>query len=256
LTASINTFITQEDFEFAVDGGYSIQLLVGTGNCPLTLASGNLITSILTLGSYEKKGNNTVAGNGWEKLVYNAETFQGTITKTNKDVFYTPGGTTAGGTQAGPCTKLDTLFNNNATGCPCNGTWTVSPFVNGTSPATRYINKTACVDNGTSTCPEGYFFRVSPRYGNFRVIYTSSVVNGTVDTRILEVTRPLLENETGWNETEVYARFSANFSCPTQVSQDTSTSSPTSSPTMTAVGEGYAQHPGILLGILSLMVVR
>jgi len=243
LVASINTFITQEDFQFAFDGGYSIVFLFGTGTCPLSLASGTLTTSVVTVGSFVKGGNNTILGGDWKKLTYYAETFEATLTKTNKAAFYTPGGTTTTGEQAGPCTDLQNLFNDPVQGCPCNSTWSVSGFTNGTSSATRFINKTACVDNGNSTCPENFYFSTALRYGSYRVY------NNTGNTgRILEISRPSLDNETGFNDSVVYASFSANFTCPQAVTQK-NTTAPTSEPT---ASDGIVVAPCVVFVVMSL----
>jgi len=225
LVASISTFITQEDYQFAFDGGYSVVFLFGTGSCPLAATSGTLTTSVVTVGNYVKEGNNTMLGGGWQKLAYYAGTFEATLTKTNKAAFYTPGGTTSTGTQAGPCTDLQALFNDPVKGCPCNSTWSVSAFatnVTGTySSATRLINKTACMENGNSTCPEDFYFTTATRHGSYRV-YNNSGNTG----RILEITRPSLDNETGYNDSVVYASFTANFTCPQVVTQSAPTTAP------------------------------
>jgi hypothetical protein len=204
---------SQEDFQFAVDGGYSILFLLGTGSCasPMTLADGTLSTAILTSGSYVDGGANANLGNGWNKLTYNVELLTVTLTKTNKDLYFTEG-VPFGAKRIGPCTNLQNLFNNPGVGCPCNGTWNTGGFSNGVSNATRIINKTSCVHpNGTSTCPENFFFRSSPRYGSYHV-------NSTGTTRLLQITRPQFNSTLGWNDSVVYASFTANMTCPTTLS--------------------------------------
>jgi len=213
LTEGTSTFITQEDFQFASDGGYSITFILGTGTCPTTVNDGTVTTAVVTRGVYTIGGNNTNLGGDWKQLTYQATIFDATLTKTNKVAPFTVG-TRLAGKQVGPCTDLSLLFNNASIGCPCGGNWTVTPFANGVSPSTRTINKTACDVNGTSSCPENYYFSVAPRYGSFRVY---NVSNNTA--RVLEITRPASNQSEGWNDSQVYANFTANFTCPPRVTQ-------------------------------------
>jgi hypothetical protein len=218
-TVTSNSFISQEHYQFAANAKFSIELIIATGSCGaagLTRDDGTTVTTVVTVGAYTAGENNTVLGNGWQKVIYAPEYFEGTISKTNKDIFFTPG-QNVGGTQVGPCINLLDHFNSNDTGCPCNGTWTQNAFINASySPATRTIMKSTCMENGNTTCPENFFFNMGLRYGSFRV--TNNTNNAT---RTLEITRPSFDNETGWNDSRVYAVFSANWTCPTTLSQDT-----------------------------------
>jgi len=143
-------------------------------------------------------------------LIYTASIFRGTLAKTNKDHFYTAG-VDVMGVQVGPCTDVQAYLNNATVGCPCNGTWNQSAFtLNMTSPATRIINKTLCVEaNGNSTCPENFFFNTNSRYGSYRVFNNSANTS-----RILEITRPSLNSTAGYQDNRTYANFTANFTCP------------------------------------------
>jgi len=215
-------FTLEEDFQFAGDGGYSILLMLGTGTCPLQYIGGasTVNTVILTRGTYTVGvANNIIAGN-WTKLTYTPVVFQATLSKTNpKPVFISPGVLVAGPTpqQVGPCSVLIDYLNNATVGCPCNDTWTVGAFdANGVSNATRTINKTLCTyPNGTSSCPEDYYFASRPRYGNFRVTNFTDANNNQM--RLLEITRPSFNQTLGWNDSATYANFTANFTCPATV---------------------------------------
>jgi hypothetical protein len=223
-----NSFISQEHYEFAANNKFSIELIVATGSCGvlgLARDDGTTVTTVVTVGSYTTEENNTALGDGWLKITYTPDFFEGTVAKTNKDIFFTPG-QNVGGTQVGPCINLLDHFNNNNTGCPCNGTWIQAPFVNGSySPGTRKIVKSMCMENGNTTCHENYFFNTGLRYGSVRVMNNSDNV-----TRTLEITRPSFDNTTGWNDSRIYAVFTANFTCPTTISQDTQ------APTMSGSG--------------------
>jgi hypothetical protein len=213
VTPLTSSFIAQEDYAFAFDGSYAVQFLIGTGNCPLSTACSTLTTEVTTFGVYTAQGANNITGN-WTKLTYQPQTFEATITKTNKACFFTPGYDIGGGAVAGPCINLQTLFNDPDYGCPCNGSWSVAPYNgSGLSPASRTINKTACpAVNGSSSCPENYFFSTSARYGNYRVY---NISNNTM--RQLDITRPVFSQTAGWNDSIVYASFTANFTCPIAV---------------------------------------
>jgi hypothetical protein len=187
---------------------------------------GTVSVAFVTRGAYSVGGSSNVTGN-WTTITYQPQTFEVTLTKNNKPAFFTPGIRYAPTQeQIGPCTYLQEYFNDPVKGCPCNGTWTTGGFSNGVSPATRTINKTACVNatNGNSTCPEDYYFSLRPRYGNFRV---RNDTNNSM--RILEITRPSYNSTDGYNDTVVYANFTANFTCPPRV-----VGTPTSAPTTAA----------------------
>jgi len=200
-------FITQEDFGFAADGSYSDTFLVGTGNCPLDWTSGTLTAGVITYGTYLEQGPNTNISGNWSKLIYKPGKFTGLLSKTNKNCFFTPGftvGTSPGVT--GPCVDLQMLFNDPDYGCPCNGNWTLG--------TPRDINKTQCpLNNGSDACPENYFFSTNLKYGNYRVYNISS---GTM--RQLDITRPVFDQNAAWNDSNVFATYTANFSCPAAIS--------------------------------------
>jgi hypothetical protein len=244
ITATSATFITQEEYQFAGDSQYHIDFILATGTCggSINLYDGTVSTVIQTDGTYADGGANTDLGEDWRKLIYTATLFKGTLTKSNKDHFYTPGTTITGGAQVGPCTDITALFNDPDEGCPCNGTWTQETFsTNLTSPATRIINKTACVEsNGTSTCPENFFFNTNSRYGSYRVYNNSDNTS-----RILEITRPSLDNNTGYKDNRTYANFTANFTCPPNTQ-------PTVAPTQSGVG---LLAPSAVLLVVTLMWV-
>jgi len=242
-TAGSSTFVTQENYQFAFDGQYSVDFQLATGTCPI--ASGTLTADVITFGSYIDEGPNPNLGGSWRKLMYVAHLFQATLTKTNKAAYYTPG-VNVGGVQVGPCQTLDIIFNNATSGCPCNETWMVAPFVNATySPATRTINKTECVDdNGNSTCPEDFYFDISPRYGSYRVTDTSNT------TRLLEITRPTYDNNTGYNDSTVYANFTANYTCPQSVNNGPPTTAPTAAP---AASDSTLLFPSAALLLFSFL---
>jgi hypothetical protein len=236
-----NSFISQEHYEFAANDKFSVELIVATGSCGavgLAREDGTTVTTVVTVGTYTAGGNNTALGNGWQKVTYTPKFFEGTVAKTNKDIFFTPG-LDVGGTQVGPCINLLDHFNNNNTGCPCNGTWRQEPFVNASySPGTRKIVKSMCMENGNTTCPENFFFNMGLRYGNFRVTNNSGNA-----TRTLEITRPSFDNTTGWNDSRIYAVFIANFTCPTTISQDTP------APTMHS-GSAIFMSSAVVVGLL------
>jgi hypothetical protein len=208
------SFITQDDYAFAGDGSYALTNLVATGNCPNQgLVDPTVQSGVITYGTYTAMGANNVSGN-WTKLVYQPNgAFSATLVKAGNGhtSFFTAGFTIGGGVM-GPCTDLAILLNDPDYGCPCNGTWIAAPFSGGVSPATRNINKTACpLVNGSSSCPENFFFSVSPRYGSYRVVNISSTM------RQLDITRPVLNHATGWADNIVFASFTANYSCPQSV---------------------------------------
>jgi len=211
-----SSFVTQDDYAFAGNGEYALTGLVATGNCPsLGIMDSTVQSGVITYGTYTTMGPNNVSGN-WTKLVYQPSgAFQATLVKTGNGhtSFFTAGYTIGGGVM-GPCTDLLVLFNDPDYGCPCNGTWTSGGFnSNGTSPATRNINKTQCtLANGTSSCPEDFFFSVSARYGSYRVV---NITNNTM--RQLDITRPVFDQAAGWSDNNVFASFTANFSCPASV---------------------------------------
>jgi hypothetical protein len=173
-----------------------------------------------TEGTFTNLGNNTNVGGGWEKVVYHPVTFYATITKggNGQETYFSE-------PLIGPCLLMSDYLANEHYGCPCNGTWTSAAITSGTtSSATRVINATTCpmvnLTNGTrgSSCPENYFFRRADRYGSIRV---TNVTNGTNGTRLLEITQPLLDNTSGWNNTLVYQSYTADFSCPSTINQNT-----------------------------------
>jgi len=213
LTPTPNLFVTQEDYAFGANLGYSDTYLVSSGNCPINgITDSTLNSGVITYGSYSGGGpNNNITGN-WSTVTYQPQTFSATLVKSRNE-FFTQG-TNVSGTILGPCMNLQTLFNDPDYGCPCGGNWSVSMFgSNNTDPATRLINKTQCVlSNGTSSCPEDYWFSLSPRYGSYRIY---NISNNTM--RQLDITRPVINQSQGWSDNITYASYTANFSCPAAV---------------------------------------
>jgi hypothetical protein len=205
----------------------------------VAIGDGTVTTVIITRGTYTPGGNNTNLGDDWKELTYQPEIFEVTLAKVNQPSFFTPGTRVANGDQVGPCTELDDRFNNGSVGCPCGGNWTVTPFTNGVSTATRTINKTSCMENGTSTCPENFWFSLAPRYGSFRVRNSTDNM-----ARILEITRPLHNQSEGWNNSDVYANFTANHTCPARITGAAPT--PGESPAFVLVPSA------VVLGVLAL----
>jgi len=205
-----SNFYAQEDYAFAGDGTYSLTLLISTGGCPSGILDSTVQTAIISYGGFVEGGMNNIGAN-WSKITYQPSgSFSGTLVKagTGHPCFFTDGFEVGGG-YVGPCVDLLTLFNDANHGCPCGGNWTSAPFgANATSPATRDFNKTQCVGPNGTTCPEDYFFSTSPRYGSYRVMNISNT------TRQLDITRPVLDQNAGWSDTNVYATFTANYSCP------------------------------------------
>jgi len=209
-----SNFVTQENYAFGADGSYALTFLVATGSCPSGgIQDSTVQTGVATFGGFTNGGANNISGN-WTKLTYQPNGgFSATLVKSSAShpCFFTPGFKVGGGV-VGPCTDLTILFNDPDYGCPCNGTWTVAGFQNGSSPATRTFNKTSCVSsNGTSTCPEDYYFSVNPRYGSYRV-FNISVNNVTM--RQLDITRPVFDQNAGWSDNVTYLSYTANFTCP------------------------------------------
>jgi len=208
--------VSQETYQFAGDGNYDATLMFATGNsCPLTYQAGTLLFAVDTQGTYIVVGDNLVLGNGWQKVMYTPRDFIATITKNNPSQvgFFTPG-QMVGGVLVGPCMNMNPYLNDPNAGCPCNGTWVAGSIASGatTSSATRVINVTSCPPvNGTSSCPESFFFNRGSKYGNARI---SNYTNGT---RLLEITQPVLNQTDGYNDSVVYANFTADFSCPTNI---------------------------------------
>jgi hypothetical protein len=170
-----------------------------------------VLFTVATRGTYISLGANTDIGNGWEKVQYSPQTFNTTISKSNKESFFTPG-VVVGSKRLGPCMKMDPYLNDNNRGCPCNangtGTW-------GPDGIARLVNVSSCpLLNGTnSTCPESFFFVTAPKYGNIRITNQTNSTNNN-GTRLLEITQPDYNTTTGYNDSAVYANFTADFICP------------------------------------------
>jgi len=209
LTPTPSGFVTEEDYAFGANGGYTDTYLVSSGNCPINgMTDSTLDSGVITSGTYTEQGpNNNITGN-WSLLTYQPQTFSATLTKERTE-FFTQGTNTSQGV-VGPCVDLLTLFNDPDYGCPCNGTWTVGAY---NTSATRLINKTQCPpSNGTSSCPENYWFSLNARYGSYRVY---NISNNTM--RQLDITRPVTNQSQGWSDNGVFASYTANFSCPLAV---------------------------------------
>jgi hypothetical protein len=224
--------ISQETYQFAGDGKYAVTLMIGTGqSCPLTYSAGPTLFVIDIQGSYTSLGDNTDLGNGWQKVQYNPERFITTISKSNQGNFFTAGVPFgAGGLDLiGPCMKMEPYLNDPDVGCPCNGTWAVGGISAGAtnSSTTRIINVTNCpmvnasATNGTlvSSCPESFFFNTRSKYGNLRITNQTNSTNGTY--RLLEITQPQFNSTTGYNNSNVYANFTADFTCPSSITGNT-----------------------------------
>lgn len=217
LTQASSSVTSQETYRFAGDGTYSVNLLIATGNsCPLDTTSGTVLFILDTRGTYSIVGNNTDLGGEWKKITYTPKNFSTTIVKSNQASFFTAG-QLVGSQYLGPCLKMSDYLNSLDYGCPCNGTWTVG--------SNRTIDVANCpMVNGTngsmvSSCPEQFFFNRAVRYGSIRV------TNQTNTTRLLELSQPLHDSVDGYNNSVVYATFTANFSCPSVLSPTAAQSS-------------------------------
>jgi len=206
------SLIAEETYQFAGNGRYAVTLRLATGNsCPLTSTSGTVLFSVVTQGTYVSLGANNDLGDGWEKVEYSPHEFNTTISKSNQASYFTPG-VVVGTMRLGPCMKMDEYLNDRTAGCPCtnNGTGTWAP--NGEA---RLVNTSSCpLVNGTnSSCPEEFFFLTARRYGNIRI---SNQTNSTDNngTRLLEITQPDFNSTIGYNDSNVYANFTADFACP------------------------------------------
>jgi hypothetical protein len=213
---------------------YGVELIIGTGNsCPLTTQSGTALFVTSTEGAYVSEGDNNNLGNGWQKVRYTPQRFITSIIKNNQGSFFTsgvpfgPGGLDL----IGPCVEMRTYLNDPNVGCPCNGTWTSASFANGATntSATRVINAANCpLVNGTgsnSSCPETFFFSTNTKYGSIRITNQTNSTGGTY--RLLEISQPMFNQTLGWNNSVVYANFTADFTCPSSLS---GTAAPTQSP--------------------------
>jgi len=202
-----SSIITDETYQFAGDGAYSITVKVGTGNsCPLG-TGGTLLFQVVTEGSYFREGDNSNIGNGWERVRYTPNRFITTILKSNQASPFTAG-TQVGTKLLGPCAKMEVYLNDAKLGCPCNQTWAADSIA-------KVIDPSKCPTiNGSSTCPEAYFFSNASRYGSIRL---SNQTNGQNVTRLLEITQPYQNQSQGWNTSVVYANFTADFSCPSTI---------------------------------------
>lgn len=166
------TFVTEEKFNFAANDEYRKRFYLGTGNCPLPIASVTL--AIDTYGRYTLGEENPDVP-GWVKIVYEPTYFKVTAAKDNKVVYHSPDS----GTVAGGCTKPVSYLN---AACPCNGTWAVNGAYNTTLEAfvgERRINKTECPVN---TCNDTFWFNTATEYGNAKLTNftrTTPGVNGT-----------------------------------------------------------------------------
>jgi len=222
------SIISQDNYQYAGNGQYQETLLIATGNsCPLDYSTGTVLFAVDTYGTYTDLGPNTDVNQGWHKVMYQPTKVVATVTKTNQAAPYTPGMlTTPSGNQVAqlvsPCMVMTDYLNNVNVGCPCNetGSWTsAGGIASGATmtSASRNISSTYAAHcpmvnntNGTmvSSCPENNFFNFSPKYGNARVTNTSSTM------RLLEITQPVLDQSTGYNDTNAYANFTANMTCP------------------------------------------
>jgi hypothetical protein len=219
------SIVSQETYKFAGDLKYGVELIIATGNsCPLTYYSGTSLFVTATEGAYVSLGDNNVLGNGWQKVQYTPQRFITSIIKNNQASFFTNGVPfgVGGLDLIGPCVEMRTYLNDPNVGCPCNGTWTNSAFANGATntSATRVINATSCpLINGTnSSCPESFFFNTNLKYGSIRITNQTNSTNGTY--RLLEITQPLFNSTLGWNNSVVYANFTADLTCPATLVSD------------------------------------
>jgi hypothetical protein len=235
-----SSIISQETYRFAGDGNYLVGLLIATGNsCPLTYTTGTVLFVVDTEGAYTVVGDNTDLGNGWQKVKYTPQRFVTTISKSNQPSFFTPG-KLVNGNLIGPCMDMKPYLSDANLGCPCNGTWNVGSIQTGTtSSATRFINVSSCPN---STCPESFFFNTAPKYGNARITNTT---NSTA--RLLEITQPDFNATIGYNNSAVYANFTADFSCPQTIKN-------TTAPTQSAAGHvALNLVPYLLAGIVGFV---
>ena len=179
------SLITQETYRFAGDGNYSVSLKIATGNsCPLDATSGTVLFSMDTQGTYELMGNNTNLGGDWTKIKYTPKKFLTGIIKNNQASFYTMG-QMVGSKMLSPCMLMSEYMNNAEYGCPCNDTWAV-----GTE---RNIAPGDCpTNNGSSTCPEAFFFNRNPRFGSIKIM---NITNDTM--RQLDLTQPMFDQTQG-----------------------------------------------------------
>jgi len=228
-TLASSSLISQETYQFAGDGNYDTTLMIATGqSCPLLYSSGTVLFAVDSQGTYTTLGDNTVLGNGWQKVIYTPQRFVATVAKNNQASFFTPG-QLVGSNLIGPCMKMDLYLNDLNAGCPCNGTWVAGIIPSGATTAnnTRIINVSSCPMVGSnSSCPESFFFNQANRYGNARI------TNQTNVTRLLEITQPLLNQTLGYNNSVVYANFTADYSCPAVLNNSAPSTAPSTAPSI------------------------
>lgn len=235
-----SSIITEETYQFAGNGEYKVIFRVATGqSCPLSDTSGTVVFSVITQGTYTREGNNTDLGGDWEKVQYTPQRFVTEIFKDNQKSPFT-NGVPMGGIFLGPCMLMTSYLNNLDVGCPCNGTW--APAVEKIIEVSKcpLVNST----NGSlvSSCPESFFFNTASKYGNIRISNQTSGPNATT-FRLLEITQPMSNSTLGYNNSVVYANFTANFECPPAIN-----TSITEAPTM-------AQSDAFALTMPSLLVM-
>jgi len=221
------TIISQDNYQYASNGQYQETLMISTGNtCPLSYSQGGIVFVVDTYGTYTDLGVNGGVSGGWHKVTYTPQSVVTTITKNNQVSFYTSGVLTSPtpsnpAALVSPCMLMTDYFNDVNVGCPCNatGTWASGGgIVSGatTTASSRNITATYAahcplvnLTNGTnvSSCPENYFLNFSPKYGN-------ALVNTTNSTRTLEISQPVLNQSAGWSDTNIFASFTANLTCP------------------------------------------
>jgi len=215
-TGQTTSYLTTRNFVFVKAGGYRSTISVATGNGACGLGS-TVVIKIDTFGDYSLEGNNTNSGIGmnWTKIKYTPKKFWVALAKDNKDIFYTPAKT-------GPCMDPADYLSNQTLGCPCNGTYSTAVYNSATQSFDGYreIIRSDC-PNGT--CPENFYMRDNPSYGNIRYMEfgTNKYINLTATS----------EDEAtgyGYGDANVSYNFQASLTgtCP----NETTTAGPPATP--------------------------
>jgi len=180
-------FIVNTGFVFAADGTYLQQFRMATGSCPFPDSSGTLIMAINTLGHYTIGANNTNTSIGvnWTHIVYTPDSFNITLIKNQKAIYYTT-------SDPGPCMLPLDYWNNSTTGCPCNGTYVVNGSFDTTTNTFVGSREIIPSDCPNGTCPETFFLKDYSQYGNIRL-------NITGNTKIVELTATSQNSTIGYN---------------------------------------------------------
>lgn len=193
------TFVTQEGMQFASDGTYKKEWTMSTGSCPFDAGSGTIILMIQTFGDYAlAEENEDVAG--FTKVMYTPQSFTVALTKTQKDMYYTP-------QDPGPCMSPQSFLTSAALGCPCNGNWTVDSSWSQEDgyETTRTVVPSECPEG---TCEDTFFFGTAAEYGNIRFDSTETT---------LDLTAPSADEGVGYSTAKVLYSFQGDGECEASI---------------------------------------